>query len=231
VTFGMLVLGHRGASATHPENSIEAFEAARAQGADGVELDVRRTADGAGVIRHDPTLPDGRALADLAAAEVPQWVPSLEAALDACSGMDCVNIEIKNWPDDTDFDPDDTLAEVVVATLAGRPDRDRALVSSFHLPTIERVHALAPDLATGWLRLNLADLHGDLDLVAGGGHRAVHPHAAFVDAALVDAAHDRGLLVVTWTVDDPDHLRRLEAMGVDVAITNDPATALAALGR
>jgi glycerophosphoryl diester phosphodiesterase len=231
VTFGMLVLGHQGASATCPGNSIEAFEAARAQGADGVELDVRRTVDGAGVIRHDATLPDGRALADLAAAEVPDWVPTLDAALDACSGMDCVNIEIKNWPDDPDFDPDETLAEVVVTALAGRPHRDRALVSSFHLPTIERVHDLAPDLATGWLRLNLVDLEGELDRVATGGHRAVHPHAVFVDQALVDAAHERGLLVVTWTVDDPDHLRQLEAMGVDAAITNDPATALSALGR
>jgi glycerophosphoryl diester phosphodiesterase len=231
VTFGMLVLGHQGASASQPGNTIEAFEAVGAQGADGVELDVRRTADGAGVIRHDPTLPDGRALAELSAAEVPAWVPSLETALDACSGMDCVNIEIKNWPDDPDFDPEDTLAEVVVATLAGRSDRDRSLVSSFHLPTIDRVRALAPDLATGWLRLNLVDVEGELDRIVERGHRAVHPHAVFVEPALVDAAHQRGLLVVTWTVDDPDHLRRLEAMGVDAAITNDPATALAALGR
>jgi glycerophosphoryl diester phosphodiesterase len=183
------------------------------------------------VIWHDATLPDVRALAELPAAEVPGWVPSLEAVLDACSGMTCVNVEVKNWPHDPDFDPDEILAEVVVAALDGRPDRDRVLVSSFHLPTIDRVHALAPDLATGWLRMNLVDLDAELDLLVERKHRAVHPHAVFVDQELVDAAHDRGLQVVTWTVDDPDHLRRLAAMGVDAAITNDPAAALAAIGR
>ena len=55
-----LVYGHRGASAAAPENTIEAYVLARDQGADGVEIDVRRSADGILVLHHDPDLPDGR---------------------------------------------------------------------------------------------------------------------------------------------------------------------------
>lgn len=227
----MLVLAHRGASAGWPENTLAAFEAARAQGADGVELDVRRLADGTPAVHHDAHLPDGRALTSLVAADLPDWVPDLASALDVCSGMACVNVEIKNLPGDPDFGPDEALAEAVVSILGARPDRSRVLVSSFHLPTIERVRALDSSLATGWLRLEVRDLASELDLLAAGGHRAIHPHAACCTPELLDAAHERALAVYTWTVDDAEQIRRFAAMGVDAVITNDPAAALAALGR
>ena len=58
---GTRVIGHRGASHDHPENTVEAFGAAQAMGADWVELDVRVTADHELIVHHDPVLPDGRA--------------------------------------------------------------------------------------------------------------------------------------------------------------------------
>ena len=71
-----------------------------------MELDVRRTADGVLVVHHDAHLADGRAIVELAAADLPDAVPTLAAALDACAGMG-VNIEIKNNHPDPDLDPDE----------------------------------------------------------------------------------------------------------------------------
>ena len=229
----MLVIGHRGASAAHPENTLAAFQGAIDQGADGVELDVRRTADGALALCHDEVLPDGRAVVDVQEAELPPAVPILARALDVCRPLAVVNVEIKNWPADRDFDPREQVAADVVALLEARDelaDR-RILVSSFHLPTVDRVHELAPGLGTGWLLGVAEDLGPLVDRAAAAGHVAVHPHHAFVDGGLVARAHDAGLAVNTWTCDDPDRIRWLADLGVDAVITNVPDVALAALDR
>ena len=104
-----LVLGHRGASPAAPENTLDAFALARELGADGVELDVRRTADGVLVVHHDP---DGRRLrAARRARRSPTSArrgrasPTLDEALDACRGL-LVNAEVKCLPWEPDADPD-----------------------------------------------------------------------------------------------------------------------------
>lgn len=229
----MLVIAHRGASSAFPENTEAAFAGAVAQGADGVELDVRRTADGRMALSHDDTLPDGRVVVDTAFADLPEPILDLARALDVCAPLAVVNTEIKNWPDDKDFDPTEQLAGDVVALLAARGELDdgRHLISCFHLPTVDRVHELAPDLATAWL-LGLADDPGALiDKAAERGHVAVHPHHAFVNETFVSLAHAAGLAVNTWTCDDPDRIRWLADLGVDAVVTNVPDVALAALGR
>ncbi|MGH2474893.1 MAG: glycerophosphodiester phosphodiesterase, partial [Candidatus Limnocylindrales bacterium] len=81
-----LVIGHKGAAGLAPENSVAAFRAAWEVGADGVELDVRRLADGALAVHHDPTLDDGRRLLDLAVRELPDGIATLPPVLDACVG-------------------------------------------------------------------------------------------------------------------------------------------------
>ena len=207
------------------------FGAALDSGADGVELDVRRTADGGLAVRHDATLPDGRFVLESgrcrparpsAHARPRPWTPGPARV---------VNIEIKNWPDDSDFDPTEHLAEAVVALLDARGELDdaRYLVSAFHLPTIDRVHGLAPGLATAYL---VIDPGADaVATAASHGHRALHPHHAFVNQELVDAAHAAGLALNTWTIDEPERIRWLQSVGVDAVVCNDPASALEALGR
>ena len=101
-----LVIAHRGASRAERENTGAAFRRAGEMGADGIELDVRRTADDRLVVHHDPVLADGRTIRSTAATELPGHVPTLDAAIGACEGM-FVNIEIKNDPDEPDFDPTD----------------------------------------------------------------------------------------------------------------------------
>src|SRR4029078_7765283 len=93
------IIAHRGASADYPENTVEAFRAAGPLGANWVELDVRRTADGAPAVHHDAQLRAGRAIVGAAAADLPESVPSLAQALDACRPLG-VNVEIKNSPHD-----------------------------------------------------------------------------------------------------------------------------------
>ena len=103
-------------------------------------------------------------------------------------------------------------------------------MSAFHLPTVDRVHELAPGLATAWLVLDASDPARSIERAAAHGHVAIHPHHAFVNADLVAAAHAAGLAVNTWTCDDPDRIVWLAELGVDAVVTNDPALALR-LGR
>jgi glycerophosphoryl diester phosphodiesterase len=229
----MLVIGHRGASVAAPENSLAAFAAAVAQGADGVELDVRRTADGTLAVRHDETLDDGRRLVELGRAELDGLVPELDAVLEVCRPLSVVNVEIKNWPDDGDFDPSIALADAVVALLAERGELadGRVIVSSFHLGTIDRVKDLAPGLATGWLWGLVDDVAVLLERAAERGHQAVHPYHAFVNEELVAGAHRLDLAVNAWTCNDPNRIRWLAELGVDAVITDTPDIALEVLGR
>jgi glycerophosphoryl diester phosphodiesterase len=215
-----MVIAHRGASAAHPENTVTAFEAARDLGADAVELDARRTADGAVVVHHDAQLADGRVIVDLVAAELPTHIPSLAEALDACAGM-VVNIEIKNWPDDPDFDAGERVAEQVVELVASTGWRQDVLVSSFHLPTIDRVRALDDGLATAFLHIRI-DGPTALAQALAHGHGALHPWDPHVSADLVVRAHDAGVQVNVWTVDDPERMLELAAWGVDGIVTNVP---------
>lgn len=227
----MLVLGHQGASLAHPGNTLAAFAGALEQGADGVELDVRRTLDGALALRHDPVLADGRALVDVAGADLPEGVPVLAEALQVLEPARMVNVEIKNWPDDPDFDPGRSLADAVVDLLRERDELadGRILVSCFHLGTVDRVHELVPELGTAWLVFDAREPGPLIERTVEHGHVAIHPHQMFVTEALVEQAHAAGLAVNTWTCDDPERIRWLRDVGVDGLVTNDPALALAAL--
>jgi glycerophosphoryl diester phosphodiesterase len=229
-----VVLAHRGASAAAPENTVEAFRLAAALGADGVELDARRTADGVLVVHHDAMLPDGGAIVAQSAAALRAArpaLPTLAEALDACTGI--VNVEVKNFPTEPDYDPDERVASGVAALVGERGLRERVVVSSFTTAAIDRVLAVDPAIPTGWLLLPNVDVAGVLGLARERGYRAVHPERrslASEPARVVDAAHDHGLVVHVWTVDDPDEMRALAAAGVDAIITNVPDVARAALG-
>ena len=227
------VWGHGGASVACRMNSVDAFAEARRQGAVGTELDVRRSRDGAMVVHHDAELPDGRRIMDVLGREIPDEIPLLGAALDACAGLDVVNVEIKNAEVDVDFDPDQLLASAVVDLVHERPaGGPTILVSCFSLGAIERVKALDAGIATGYLASATWDQRKSLQRAVDGGHDAFHPYHLVVNPELVVAAHDAGLTVNTWTADDPDRIRWLaHECGVDAIITNVPDVAVEALTR
>jgi glycerophosphoryl diester phosphodiesterase len=216
------VIAHRGASAIHLENTVAAFAAAREVGADGVELDARRTADGRLVVHHDSHLPDGRVVVETPAAELPPHVPSLAEALDACAGLR-VNIEVKNLPGEPDFDETESVAAGVVELVDRRQERDAVLVSSFNLASIDWIRRADPGVATAFLVL-AADAAA-IALTVDHGHGTIHPWDGLVDAPLVAAAHDAGLAINVWTVNDPGRMAELVAWGVDGIVTDHPDVA------
>lgn len=224
------VLGHRGASRAHGENTIEAFVACRELGADGVELDVRRTADDVLVVIHDAVLADGRIVRETAAADLPTSIPLLADALEATAGL-FVNIEIKNHPSDPDYDAEFGISIAVAGLVSAFGVADRVLISSFDMDTILRIRKADPMLPVGWLAFGQADPRQIIARAQAHDLAAIHPHDLLVDRAFVQRAHAVGLAVYTWTVDDSDRIRQLAGFGVDGIITNDPAMALKALGR
>src|SRR5262249_31014744 len=150
-----LVLGHRGASAAEPENTRAAFARARVMGADGVELDARRTSDGVVVVHHDAHLADGSLIVDHAFATLRAdhpAAPTLHEALDECRGM-LVNVEIKccAWDPDPDT-PEHDLVRSVVGTI--RECHAEVIVSSFDMGNIDACRVFAPELTTAWLTHN-----------------------------------------------------------------------------
>ncbi|WP_040494036.1 glycerophosphodiester phosphodiesterase [Ilumatobacter nonamiensis] len=222
----MQVVGHRGASFALPENTPEAFAAADAMGADGVELDVRITGDGQGgsrlVVFHNP-LPDSQSEVDS--------IVGLDDVLDACGDRMLVNVEIKNSADDGGFDPTMAVVAPTIEALRRRGPKwsHRWLISSFSLRTIDHCRSAAPEIPTALL--THAPTDRAISLAADRGHVAIHPWVAALDEERVGACHRAGLAVNTWTCNDADRISELAAIGVDGVCTDVPDVALTALGR
>ena len=193
-----------------PENTVEAFVEAAPLGADMVELDVRRTADGgAGRVprRRARRRPAHRRAAQRSTCP-PPCPPSTEA-LDACAGM-AVNIEIKNSAASTPTSTRATRSRPRWPRLigpAGARRRHRLVASTWprSTPCGPPTGASATGLAH---RAGARPACARSASAAERGHVALHPHHTSVTAELIDAAHAAGLRVNTWTVDDPDRMRR-----------------------
>jgi glycerophosphoryl diester phosphodiesterase len=226
-----LVLGHRGASAHAGDNTIEAFEKAVAHGADGVELDVRFTADGAVMLHHDPDIGEMGPLVHHNYATIrtthPE-IPTLDEAL-AVLGDLVINVEIKNSPIDPDYDPTHEMARVVARWVTVNDIHDRVVVSSFNPDTVAAVRVADDTILTAQLVEVGFDLGKGVEAIAAAGHSWVAPYVADVvpDAMrLINTARQAGLGVIVWTADDPDDIAVLAAAGVDGIISNDPRATL-----
>jgi len=217
------VMAHRGASRAEAENTVAAFRRAGSMGAQAVELDVRRTSDGVLVVHHNPHAGDGRLIGDTPRRNLPESIPTLGEALDACAGM-WVNVEIKNDPDEPDFDPTEGIADETIAHLLARHDDHRWLVSCFRIETVDRCHAVAPHIRTAWLCVEAPA--GIAATLVAKGHSALHPWVAALTRSTVDECHAAGLQVNTWTCDDPERMRELLGWGIDGICTNVPDVAL-----
>jgi glycerophosphoryl diester phosphodiesterase len=222
------IFAHRGLHVSERENTVAAFSEARAVGADGVELDVRRTSDGALIVHHDGAIEGVGTIAELPCRLLPAYVATLEEAVTACEGLR-VNVEIKNDPREPAYDPSGALAHQVIAVLAELQWLDAVVISSFDLATCEAVRRADPTVAVGWLLDWRADPMPSVDEVAERGLNAIHPFFNRVDAALVDLAHTRGIDVNVWTVNGVPDMTRLFALEIDTLITDDPQLALATL--
>ena len=206
------------------ENTLGAFDRARALGADGVELDVRLTADGGLVVHHDLAVAGMGAIFELATAQLPAYIPLLADALEACAGM-LVNIEIKNQPHEAGFDPTDRVASDVVALVASMGRTESVVISSFWSGSLSAVRSAGSTVSTGLLVVSSFDPMASIAAAADLGCTAVHLPVVLVDRATVAAAHAAGLAVAAWTVTDEETLASTVHAGVDTVITDDVATA------
>jgi glycerophosphoryl diester phosphodiesterase len=207
------------------ENTLDAFAEARRLGADGVELDVRLTADGALAVHHNELISDLGPISELSVADLPAHVPLLHQALAVCEGM-VVNVEIKHTQADPG-DRTDAVASLCAAAIAEAGWRDRVIVSSFDLGTLRAVQAADNGLALGMLWPVGADAARALEVAVAAGWRAVHPFVTEAVPTVVASAQQAGLAVNVWTVNGIDDLGALVELGVDGVITDRLALAIA----
>ncbi len=239
-----LVLGHRGARARAPENTLVAFERALADGAAGVELDVRLERTGEVIVLHDRTLTrvtgerDRRDVehcrhAELARVDVGGGaaIPRLEEVIAWAERSHArVNVELKS-----DVTHRQRLVARTVALLArAHASPDQFLLSSFH-PGMVR---LATRLAAAWMSRPVpvallvepasphCDTHPTWRQLGAAG---VHPAAALATTDRIARWQSQRALVNVWTVNDAARARQLVQCGVDAIITDDPATIVPAL--
>jgi len=235
-----LNFAHRGASQQAPQNTLAAFLRAADLGADGIELDAQLSKDGGLVVIHDFWLEattDGRGpvrartLAELKELDAGSWfaptfagqrIPTLPEVMEAVGQRLLLNIELK-----TPGLRDEGLAAGVARAIEENGLLDRVVVSSFNPVAVWRIKRLNPAIPVGLLYAsdtptllrNLWVRHF-IDL------QALHPQHSLVDERFVQWARQRQYGVHTWTVDDPEEMRRLARLGVDIIITNRPDLAV-----
>jgi len=228
---GFFVWAHRGASGVAPENTLAAFQEALKQGAHGIELDVHLSSDGIPVVIHDETVDrttNGRGVVcdmpvgDLRCLDAGCWfdsrfagekIPLLSEVLDWAGDRLKLNLEIKAFAAGTkilELLPDFPKAEVVISSFQHRLLR-RLRQSHATLPL-----AFLSDSSLWHLALRQA---------AQCGAQSWHPRIDRLSRAMLRQAHQRGLLVYPWTVDDPAQIRSLQQHGVDGVFTNFPDVA------
>jgi glycerophosphoryl diester phosphodiesterase len=233
----VLVIAHRGSSATAPENSLAAFRLAADQKTDYVELDVQESADGVVVVVHDSDLMkvagDPMKIWQTDAARIrsvdigspvgaqfaAERVPTLAEALAVCKGRCKVVVELKQYGHDVSLE--EKVVEIVEAAgMAG----DCVFMSLDH-GQVRKMKELRPGWRTGVLA---AKAIGDIttlgaDFVAVEKKMATH--------LFVRHAHRAGQEVYPWTVDDPAWMLTLMSRGVDGLITNRPDLARQVISR
>ncbi len=213
-----LVIAHRGASAVEPENSLAAFRTAGRLGADGVELDIHATADGALIVHHDATLAGvfipSSTLATIRAQRLVngEAPPLLEEALAVIDPRLRVYVEVKTLPRSADAH--------LLAVLDRGPNPAGYAVHGFDHRILARLGRVRPALPRGVLSTSYPV--NPLAPLRDAGALALWQERSLVDADLVTALHGGGAHLIVWTVDDPHELERFAAIGVDGLCTNRP---------
>jgi glycerophosphoryl diester phosphodiesterase len=214
-------MGHRGAPACEPENTVRSLRRALEMGVDAVEIDVHLSRDGRIMVIHDDTVDrttngQGR-VRDLTFAQLRELdagqgerLPSLEEAADLVMGRAHLIIEVK----------DPAAAQPLVKFFQARQMFTHAHVISFWHPLVKAMKEQEPRLRTGVLMVGCpADPAG---LAQAAGAEALVLHYAYVTPDLVKAAHAHDLLVYIWNIDDIDTLKPYLAMDLDGIGTNRP---------
>ncbi|MCA1617860.1 MAG: glycerophosphodiester phosphodiesterase [Acidobacteria bacterium] len=245
---GPLIIGHRGASAHAPENTHAAFERAFADGADGIEFDVRLARDGVPFVFHDATFKrtvmidgdaDDHPSTDLSQIWAGAWfnrryperghptfifqqIPTLAQVFERY-GAHTLYAEMKC--EDASRRP--ALAGAVVEMTRAYAIADRVVVKSFEHDALSEVKRLAPEIRTAALfgRTWPRPLLPGAEIIAAAercGADEISLHHSLLRKATVEEARRRGFEVLVWTVNSPFWLRRARALGVRAVFTDRP---------
>jgi len=242
-----LVVAHRGASGSAPENTMAAFRRAIQQGADMIELDVRMTKDFHIVVHHDRSVKrtTGRpgyvwdlTLQQIRLLDAGSWfhsrfageqIPTLRQVLEMMPEGLMVNIEVK-----TDGDPRKRLAfeEVCILIIMEKKFEDRAIVSSFDHKFLTRMHNLFPAIKTGALYMPVRDMRKSPSSIARStGAGAFICSCTQLSEKLVRDARSRKMMTAAYVVNTIEQLKRVLELGVDAVITDYPVRIFRALER
>lgn len=234
------IFAHRGASAYAPENTLEAFQLAMNQGADGIELDVQLTKDGELVVIHDETIDrvsdEKGAVRDYTLEELKKIsvsnhfeqypdvkIPTLREVLELVKpGTMEINIELKTgifwYPE---------IERKVLELVKEEGMEDRIIYSSFNHYSVQKIKELSPEAETAYL---IGDVM--LDVAAytkNTGIKGLHPALFHVKMAdFLKEYKESGIVLRVWTVNEKDQIRWLIDEGVDAVITNYPDRGLEA---
>jgi glycerophosphoryl diester phosphodiesterase len=233
------IIGHRGACAAAPENTLAAFNLAASLGADAVELDAKLSKDGIPIVMHDPTVDrttDGHGrvcdltLADLKSLDAGSWkdsvfsgerVPTLAEVFEAVAGRLWINVELTNYTT-----RGDGLEAAVVRLIQKMGLQRRVLLSSFNPFAIRNAKRIDPSLPVGQLTAHdMPRYLRDAWLAPFVPHEARHPDVVQLKQKGVDHYRRRGHRVNVWTVNNPDDMRAFARQGVDGLITDSPDAA------
>ena len=208
----VLNIGHRGA-AELPENTIPSFRKALEQGADGFELDVRKTADGKLVVIH-PSVVEHHSVQASSYAEIRKLpdgfeIPLLKDVLTKFGKKTFLDIEFKV----------PGFEEEAIELIVKHGDPSNTMISAFDTDTLNKVHDLSPELQLGYIYNRTQDEESR--------HNApidyVIPQFRLASRELISDVHDEELKVMAWTVNDEAEMKRLLSLGVDGIITDYPA--------
>jgi glycerophosphoryl diester phosphodiesterase len=230
------VIGHRGAAAYAPENTLAGFRKAKALGCQWVEFDVRLAASGGLVVIHDATLErttngQGRVadhtISELAALDPGDGagVPSLPDVLELLAELGLgANVEVKAELENA---PVTGALAAVACEQARRKHGLELLISSFSPAALAAAHGAAPFLPRGLLRdAPGRDWRSSAEAL---GCISLHVQARCADRALAAAVHGAGLRLLAYTVNDPLQARTLLAGGIDGVFSDVPDRILAGL--
>jgi glycerophosphoryl diester phosphodiesterase len=247
------VVGHRGAMALAPENTIAAFETAVRCGVDAIEFDVQRTADGVPVVIHDERLDrttngtgrvSDRRFDEIRALDAGAWfgedfaglrVPSLDDLL-TWAGRQTVDLMLElKQPVPASGEPRDAeLASAVLGAVRARGLLERTLFISFDHPTIAQLVGLDRSARTALLTDGPALVDPLSPARAVGGTLGLHVRWRWVSRELCDAAHAEGMHVHAWGLGRPialEIVRRLVAFGIDSLSADAPDELLRLIDR
>ncbi len=240
-----LIFAHRGASAVAPMNTLAAFKKALELGADGIELDVQYSSDGALMVIHDLTLEattngTGRVvshtLEELKKLDAGSWfnrrfrgerIPTLDEVFDTIGDRLLMNIELKTYS----LFKSDGMERDVADLIKQRDLYDQVIVSSFNPFAIRRIKQYDPRIETGLLyAAEMPRIYSHTWLRPWVRPDALHPEHDMVDERLARWARRKGYPLNVWTVNDEAEMRRLIALGVNSIITDYPDRLRALLG-